>query len=100
VIDDLQLPGKFTLDQNYPNPFNPATTISFAIPQAGDVRLDIFDILGRKVKMLINKKLPSGRYTLTWDGADKSGQPVASGIYFFRVQYSETSLTRQMLLLK
>jgi subtilisin family serine protease len=97
---DRQLPGKFTLDQNYPNPFNPATTISFAIPQAGNVRLDIFDILGRKVKTLINSKLPAGRHTLVWDGADKSGRPVASGIYFFRVQYSKTSLTRAMLLLK
>ncbi|MEE9443849.1 MAG: S8 family serine peptidase [candidate division Zixibacteria bacterium] len=98
--DNPILPGTFALYQNFPNPFNPATTISFSLPKSGNVKIEVFDILGRVVKTLDNKKYPAGRHEVVWDGMDGSGQAVASGIYLYRVSHDNTSLTRKMVLLK
>ncbi|MFH1700938.1 MAG: S8 family serine peptidase [Candidatus Zixiibacteriota bacterium] len=98
--DGPALPGTFALYQNFPNPFNPATTISFSLPKSGNVKVEVFDILGRVVKTLEDKIYPAGRHEVEWDGTDESGASAASGIYFYRVTYENTSLTRKMVLMK
>src|SRR3990170_2276974 len=77
------LPSKFELTQNYPNPFNAATSIQFNLPQSSKVKLEIFNILGQKVKTLVNEKLSAGYKKVTWDGTDEKGNNVASGVYFY-----------------
>jgi flagellar hook assembly protein FlgD len=94
------LPDKFTLHQNCPNPFNPDTEIKFNLPRSSNVTLEIFDITGRKVTTLINKKLSSGPHSVSWNGRDESGTEVSTGIYLYRLSTGEYSDTRKMLLLK
>jgi hypothetical protein len=89
------LPTEFVLDQNYPNPFNPTTEIGFALPTAGTVRLDVFNILGQQTVTLINGRREAGRYTVDFDGAN-----LPSGIYFYRLQHEGGTLTRKMMLVK
>ncbi|MBI5464697.1 MAG: T9SS type A sorting domain-containing protein [Ignavibacteriales bacterium] len=91
----VTVPTEYTLSQNYPNPFNPATTISFALPQAGYAKLDILNALGQLVTTLIDHKLEAGTYTFTWDA---SGQ--ASGVYVYRLTTVDFVETKKMLLLK
>ena len=101
-VDDWQvpLPGKFVLHQNYPNPFNPATKITFDLPRSADVVVEVFDILGRRVTTLMNEKLEAGPQEVIWNGTNKNGNSVASGIYFYRVSYDDISQTRKMMLIK
>jgi len=101
-VDDESdiMPTSFAVGQNYPNPFNPVTTISFTVPKAGRVRIEIFDILGRRVRSLADGRVQAGRHQLEWDGTDEQGRKAASGIYFYRVVYDERSLTRKMILIK
>ncbi len=89
------LPATFRLYSNYPNPFNPATTIQFDLPKASVVSIDIYDLLGRKIKNLVNAKQEAGTHSVIWDGRD---QP--SGIYFYRLRAGEFTETKKMLLLK
>ena len=94
------VPVDYTLDQNYPNPFNPATVISFSLSRAGDVALDVFDILGRRVTTLADGHWEAGNHRIVWDGRDDEGREVASGIYFYRLHADSFVKTRKMLLLK
>jgi len=88
------------LEQNVPNPFNPQTTISFVLPSAAPVRLEIFDVEGRLVSTLVDGTMPPGRHQLRWDGLDRRGAPVATGTYFYRLTAGKRSQSRKMLLLK
>ncbi|MCI0696847.1 carboxypeptidase regulatory-like domain-containing protein [candidate division KSB1 bacterium] len=94
------LPVKFELSANYPNPFNPATTIHFGLPKAQEVRLAVYNVLGREVKELLNSYVEAGRHNLEWNGTDSAGKPVASGIYFYSLQTGQTRLVRKMVLSK
>ncbi len=94
------LPNKFVLGQNYPNPFNPTTTIKFSLAVRSSVALEIFNILGRRINMLVDKELPAGSYSVTWDGRTGSGRAAASGIYFYRLKAGDGVQTRKMVLLK
>jgi len=94
-INDLEIPESFTLQQNYPNPFNPATTISYQLPEAAVVNLSVFDLLGRKVSVLVNRNQPSGNYTVNFDASGLS-----SGIYIYRLQAGDFLQTRKMILMK
>ncbi|MFZ1322393.1 MAG: T9SS type A sorting domain-containing protein [Ignavibacteria bacterium] len=89
------VPDKFELHQNYPNPFNPITNIKFDIKQSSDVRLNIYDALGRKISKLINEKLQSGTYNAVFDGSNFS-----SGVYFYKLETEGFVETRRMILLK
>jgi hypothetical protein len=101
LVNDNSLPKEFRLKHNYPNPFNPSTTIAFALPRACDnVRLEIFNILGQKVNTLVNESLSAGNYITRWDGDDAGGQPVSTGIYFYRLTAGEFVQSKKMLLLK
>ncbi len=94
------LPQGFTLYQNYPNPFNPDTRIDFDLPQSSKTALAVFNVLGRKVRTLIDGQLPAGSHTVVWDGRQDDGNPVASGIYLYRLETQTGTLTRKMMLLK
>jgi len=94
------IPNKYFLHQNYPNPFNPQTKIKFAVPsnvkgQASNVKLIIYDLLGREVTTLVNEELKPGTYEADWDGSNFS-----SGVYFYKIFSSEFTETRKMVLMK
>jgi len=97
---ETTLPTAFELSQNYPNPFNPSTNISFALPEQTDVSLEVFNILGKKVRLLINESFAAGQHTVVWDGRNDNGVEVASGVYFYRMQTETTFQTKKMLFLK
>ena len=84
-VDDV--PVAFELTGNRPNPFNPRTTISFAVPVAGQVSLRVMDVRGQLVRTLIDESIAAGRHARIWDGADSRGRPVASGVYLYRLEF-------------
>ncbi len=97
------LPTRFELGQNYPNPFNPETTIRIRVPfYAGDknARLTVYDVLGRKVIELFNKKVKSGEIKVKWDGRNQFGGQVASGIYFYRFEADKFISSKKMILIR
>ncbi len=100
VKEAVNIPEKFSLSQNYPNPFNARTVINFAIPKAGHVTLDIFNILGQKVATLYNGDHEAGYMSLVWNATDNAGNDVASGLYFYRVTAGSEQITKRMLMLK
>lgn len=94
------LPGRFELLQNYPNPFNPATSIRFAVPSRQAVQLVIYDLLGRKVKTLLDEEVEAGEHAVSWDGSNESGRIVASGLYVYRMRTDKFVEVRKMMLLR
>lgn len=98
--DPISVPANFSLEQNYPNPFNPTTTIKLTVPEAAEVNLSIYDIMGRMVRTLINENLPAGNHSVLWDGKDEAGNLLSSGIYFYRLHYQGRVQTKRMALLK
>jgi len=97
---DALLPTEYALNQNYPNPFNPTTEIGFNLSNAGDITLEIYNIMGQKVSTLIDERMESGSHLVTWDSRDNTGQSVSSGIYFYRLITDEFIDTKKMTLLK
>jgi hypothetical protein len=93
-------PSEFSLSQNYPNPFNPETYVEFGLSKAAHVKIDIFNIVGQKVKTLVDEEMPPGRYVADWDSRDEQGNAVSSGIYFYRMQADDFSDMKKMLLVK
>lgn len=98
--EDEVLPEGFALDQNYPNPFNPNTTISYSLPSATHVTLEIYNVLGQRVRTLVDQSQEAGQHLVDWNSTDQSGNAVASGVYFYRLTTSEQTLSKKMLLLK
>ena len=94
------LPTEFRLSQNYPNPFNPATTLEYDLPGDCYVTIKIYNILGQTVATLVNEQKEAGRYKINWDGQDKYGEKVSSGIYFYRIKAGDFEETRKLLLIK
>lgn len=101
-VDDKAdaVPYAYKLEQNYPNPFNPETQINFSLARASQVDLSVYNVLGRKVTMLINDHMAAGEHSVEWDGTDYTGRTVASGMYLYRLTTDEYSSNRKMLLLK
>jgi hypothetical protein len=94
------VPETYTLQQNYPNPFNPTTTIEYAIPAAGRVTLEVYNMLGERVASLVDNMQEAGFYRVGWDGRDNNGAAVATGVYLYRVKSGDFSSVRKLLLLK
>jgi len=90
----------YALEQNYPNPFNPSTTISFALPQAGEVRLAIYNLSGQVVKQLVAGEMNADQHSLTWDATDARGERVASGVYLYVIKTGSFSSQRKFVLMK
>ncbi len=95
IAADAPVPGSFVLNQNYPNPFNPATDISFALPAASHVMLEVFNITGQRVAVLADGVFGAGEHTFTWDGSN-----VASGVYLYRIKTDNEMVTKKMVLMK
>ncbi|MFH1195137.1 MAG: FlgD immunoglobulin-like domain containing protein [bacterium] len=94
------IPTTFSLSQNYPNPFNPETNIEFNLPANETVKLVIYNVLGQKVKTLINNDMKAGSYKTVWNGRDDFGKQVASGIYMISLESNSFRATKKMTLLK
>ncbi len=90
----------FNLEQNYPNPFNPSTIIKYSVAEVTNVKLTVYDILGREVVTLVNNNLQPGAYTMVWNATDKFGKKVASGIYFYSLEAGKFNKTNKMMLMK
>ena len=99
LIDD-ELPSEFKLNQNYPNPFNPITKISYEMPSDGFVKVSIIDMMGRKVKTLVESSQVSGMRSVTWNATDNDGQQVSAGVYLYKIQTIGITKTRKMVFLK
>ncbi len=97
---DNVIPLVTALKGNYPNPFNPTTEIQFSIKQAGPVKIEIYNILGQRVRTLINGNMPAGNHNVTWNGIDDKNRSVASGIYFYRMQSGKYTNTKKMVMMK
>ena len=101
AVETAATPSTFALGANYPNPFNPATIIPLAVPaQAGDVDLTIYNVLGQPMRRVWTGPLPAGEHRLTWDGRDAQGQPVAAGVYLYRLHVGDQMRTRKMVKLE
>jgi hypothetical protein len=94
------LPTDYTVSQNFPNPFNPRTTIRYAVPASGQVTLYVLNILGQRVSTLVDGFVEAGHHSVVWEGTNESGQTVASGVYFYRIEAGSFQTTRKMMLLK
>ncbi len=88
------------LYQNTPNPFNPNTTIRFYLPEAGDVKVQVFDVAGRSIKTLVDGARAGGEHSVDWNGSTDIGTQAATGIYFYVLEYEKNSITRKMVLLR
>ncbi len=93
-------PSELALYQNHPNPFNAGTTISFDLGRPSFVTAKIMNVLGQRVRTLIETSLPAGRHVIEWDGRDQLNKPMASGVYFYQIKAGDFESTRKMLLLK
>ena len=100
IDDPVQIPASAFQMKIYPNPFNPETTISYTLPTAGSVSLEIINSRGQLVKSLLKEEQPTGEHTLVWNGKDDSGHSVASGLYLCRIACNGAHETRKLLLLK
>lgn len=96
----IKIPETWKLYQNYPNPFNPTTVISYHVPVVSQVELSIYNILGQKIATLVNKKQPAGIYSVKWDGTNVSGEVMATGLYFYRIQADAFSKMCKLILLR
>ena len=90
----------FSLEQNYPNPFNPTTTIEFSIKNSSNVLFEIFDLNGRLVITLLNKKLYAGKHQIVWAGNDELGEIISSGIYFYKISINKEQKIKSMVYIK
>jgi hypothetical protein len=100
---DTPLFSQLELDQNVPNPFNPQTRLGYTIPEgsaASVVRLKVYDVAGRLVTTLVDEPKPAGSYTIRWNGTNSRGEPAASGVYFYRLQWNGKVQSKKMLLLR
>jgi hypothetical protein len=94
------IPKTYQLFQNYPNPFNPATEIKYQLPKASEVKLAIYNVLGEKVRILVQEKKDPGVHHARWDGINDHGIPLSSGIYFYRLSAGNYESVRKMILIR
>ena len=97
---ELNLPASYILHQNYPNPFNPTTSIAFEIPMAKHVQLVIYDMLGREVISLVDNELQPGKHSVIWNGKDKNGHGVATGVYIYQLRTKDITRSKTMTFIK
>ena len=90
----------YQLEQNYPNPFNPGTSIRYSLPQAGQVRLTIYDLHGQIVSVPFNSFQNAGTHLFNWQAKDAHGHALPSGVYFYRLEVGSQVVTRRMILLR
>jgi hypothetical protein len=96
----VAIPDQFNLEQNYPNPFNPETQITYHLPEASDVVLKVFNLLGDEICTLVNAKKEAGIHYMTWNGKDANGREVSSGVYLLKIQAGNFQMNRKMVKLQ
>jgi hypothetical protein len=94
------VPTRYALRQNFPNPFNPTTTIQYEIKDVGDVVIDIFNVLGERVKRYTVLSQPPGYYSMMWMGKNEENKHAGAGVYFYSLTVNDYTNTRKMVLLK
>ena len=94
------LPATCELDQNYPNPFNAGTVIRFSIPTATKATVTIHNLLGQTVRKLVDERIEAGVHSARWDGRNDAGQRMSSGVYVYRLQTAQSTMTRKLVLVK
>jgi hypothetical protein len=99
-IINPNIPKEFSLSQNYPNPFNPKTNIEYGLKQDVQVKITVYDIMGRIVKTLVNEYQTAGYKSVIWDGTNSSNSEISSGVYFYKIEAGSFVSTKKMLLLK
>jgi len=99
-VADLTVPTSIELHQNFPNPFNPVTNIRYDLKEAGQVRINVYDIRGALVATLVDERQSPGRHLATWKGTDVNGQQVASGVYIYRLVANDQVISKQMTLVR
>ena len=99
-FSDLVLPAHPGLDQNYPNPFNPSTAIPFVLPQDQQVRIEIYNVLGQRIRTLMSGPMAPGFHTLLWNGRDDAGRDAAAGLYLTLLETGDFRQARKMMLVK
>ena len=102
INDELpqELPNSYSISQNYPNPFNLSTTIRYTLPARSQVTISIYNVMGQKVNTIIDETKSAGSHTVYWDGTDKAGKVVSSGVYFYRLQAGDFIESKRMMLIK
>jgi streptogramin lyase len=98
--DHTSIPDDFVLHDNFPNPFNPTTEIRFDLKKNADLKLSIFDIRGRLVSVLVNMNMKAGSHQITWNGRDRQGRLMPSGVYIYQLQAGDVRLSSKMMLIK
>ena len=98
--DDVMIPGEFALYNNYPNPFNPTTVLDYDIPENTFVNITVYDMMGRRVKTLVNANQSAGFKSVVWDATNFVGQPVAAGVYMYRIVAGDFRQTKKMAFIK
>jgi len=98
--EDPLVPDEFIVHQNFPNPFNPETEIRFALTKDSHVVIDIYNTLGQQIATLIDTQYAAGFHSVRWDGRDRNGRPVSSGVYLYQIQAGEFSQVRKMSLIR
>jgi PKD repeat protein len=99
-IDGADIPEVFALHQNYPNPFNPTTQIKYDLPEDALVAINIYDLMGRSIKSLVNSNQSAGYRSIQWNATNNLGEPVSAGMYIYMIQAGEFRQTKKMVLLK
>ena len=100
TFDNNLIPKAFTLHQNYPNPFNPTTQIQYELPESKFVSIDIYDVMGRKIKSLVNSVQDAGYRSVYWDATNSLGQSVSAGMYIYTIIAGDFVQTKKMVLMK
>ena len=100
INEEETLPKSFAVSPNYPNPFNPTTTIRYQLPQAAEVNLVIYNILGQQVRTLVNTHREAGYHQAVWDGRNDAGVPAGSGVYIYIFRAVDFQEVRKMILMK
>ncbi|MCF7802720.1 MAG: T9SS type A sorting domain-containing protein [Candidatus Marinimicrobia bacterium] len=99
-ITENQIPDKYILEQNHPNPFNPSTTIKFGLPENAHITLTIYDIAGREVAKLIESERGAGWHSINWTGENEFGEPVSTGVYFYRLETEKFHAIKKIIFIK
>jgi hypothetical protein len=100
VLSELLTPEVFAIHQNHPNPFNPITQIKYDLPEDALVTINIYDVMGRSIKSLVNSNQSAGYRSIQWNATNNTGQPVSAGLYLYTIQAGDHIHTKKMVLLK
>ena len=96
----LQIPTTFEISSNYPNPFNPVTNIRYQLPEISDVKLVVYNLIGQKIRTLVDGQKNIGYYNIQWDGLNDNGHQAATGIYIYRFEAGDFVKSQKMILMK